>query len=265
MPSCPLDRQGGSLVQQEQLGLSRNPQVLFILLLLLLFLLVLLGMQLPVAAGATFLPAFSPPAAEAAVAADENERNEDDERQTHQHSQADRVEDTFLMLGTDELQDGIKERADLLLHVSSWAGCLCCSLRLKALWDMFSSWKQLVGSTNVLGWCLQRQNHMDQVPAPSAISSTELPAQPKPQQGEKSAATGGQPCYWPHPFGGPYLRNAASQPLLGFVPGGGDGQEGLWLGIPTCLGIWLSTNPVPLDIHLNPCLATRLWSLYSPL
>lgn len=119
MPSCLLDGQGGSLVQQEQLGLSRDPQVLFILLLLLLFLLVPLSMQLPVAAGATFPRAFSPPSAEAAVAADENEGDEDNEGQTQQHGQADGVEDAFLMLGTDELQDGIEERADLLLHVGS--------------------------------------------------------------------------------------------------------------------------------------------------
>lgn len=120
MPSCPLDGQGGSLVQQEQLGLSRDPQVLFILLLLLLlFLLVPLGVQLPIAAGATFPCAFSPPSAEAAVAADEDEGEEDNEGQAQEHGQADSVEDTFLMLGTDELQDGIKERADLLLHVGS--------------------------------------------------------------------------------------------------------------------------------------------------
>lgn len=87
-------------------------------------------MQLPIAAGAT-LPAFSLPATEAVVAADENECNEDNKWQTQQHSQADSVEDPFLMLGTDELQDGIKEGADLLLHVGSWAVCLCCSLWLK--------------------------------------------------------------------------------------------------------------------------------------
>lgn len=88
-------------------------------------------MQLPIAAGATFPGALSPPSAEAAVAADEDEGDEDNEGKTQQHSQADGVEDAFLMLGTDELQDGIKERADLLLHVSSSVGCLCCSLGLK--------------------------------------------------------------------------------------------------------------------------------------
>lgn len=76
-------------------------------------------MQLPVAAGATFPCAFSPPSAEAAVAADENEGDENNQGQTQEHGQADGVEDAFLMLGTDELQDGIKERTDLLLHVSS--------------------------------------------------------------------------------------------------------------------------------------------------
>lgn len=76
-------------------------------------------MQLPIAAGATFPRAFSPLSAEAAVAADENEGDEDNKGQTQQHGQADGVEDAFLMLGTDELQDGIKERANLLLHVDS--------------------------------------------------------------------------------------------------------------------------------------------------
>lgn len=75
-------------------------------------------MQLPVAAIYSFIP-LSLPAAEAAVAADENKGNEDNKRQTQQHDQADGVEDTFLMLGTDELQDGVEERADLLLHVGS--------------------------------------------------------------------------------------------------------------------------------------------------
>lgn len=53
------------------------------------------------------------------MAADENEGDENNQGQTQEHGQADGVEDAFLMLGTDELQDGIKERTDLLLHVSS--------------------------------------------------------------------------------------------------------------------------------------------------
>lgn len=58
------------------------------------------------------------------MAADEDGRDEDDEGQAQQHREADGVEDALLVLGADEFQDGIKERADLLLHAGSWAGFL---------------------------------------------------------------------------------------------------------------------------------------------
>lgn len=88
------------------------------------------------------------------MAADENGRDEDDEGQAHQHYEADSVEDSLLVLGADEFQDGIKERADLLLHVAHW---VAGSLRLKAPRDTFGSCKELSGFTSGSGWCLQGQ------------------------------------------------------------------------------------------------------------
>lgn len=71
---------------------------------------------------------------------------------------------------------------------------------------------QLVSATSGLHKCpwmvpVETNNHTDQVPAPSAIFSMELPAQPKPQQGKISdalegpAVTGAGLCC--HPFGVP--------------------------------------------------------------
>lgn len=69
---------------------------------------------------------------------------------------------------------------------------------------------------------------MDQVPAPSAVFSMELPEQPKTQQGKMSPALEGPGamgdglCCLLCPFGCLHLRNTASC-LLGFVLDGGDG------------------------------------------
>lgn len=101
---------------------------------------------------------------------------------------------------------------------------------------------QLVSATSGLHKCprmvpAETNNHTDQVPAPSAVFSTELPAQPKPQQGKKSDAlegfgvTGAGLCGHPHPFGCPYLRNTASPPLLESILSGGDGQGELWASL----------------------------------
>lgn len=73
----------------------------------------------------------------------------------------------------------------------------------------------------------EARNHTDQVPAPSAVLSMELPEQPKPQQGKSLALEGPGAmrdglCCLLCPFGYLQLRNTASY-LLGFALDGEDG------------------------------------------
>lgn len=108
---------------------------------------------------------------------------------------------------------------------------------------------------------------MDQVPTPSAIFSMELPAQPKPQQGERSATLEGSgvtragPCCWPHPFGCPHLRNTASQPLLGFILCSGDGQGGLWASLLALASGQAQILPPPPGHTSQPSLGSHSMEL----
>lgn len=96
-----LDRQRWSLLHLEELGLSRDPEIFFILLLFLLLPLVLLWL----------LDVLAWPAA-AAMAADEEECEDDEQRQPQDDRQAHGVEDAFLVFGQDDVPDRAEEGAD---------------------------------------------------------------------------------------------------------------------------------------------------------